>query len=158
MDISAVKDIGAYIHPVHGDINVTGVAAGAGDNTEANGDWHAVPDQAQSLAVLIIWTATLAAAETFTLSANIQDATALAGTGAADFKTANSLAATVVATGPGGGGTVTGVTKIRYEDIRAHRGFMRCQVTGDLSAAGVDTFNYSVIMAYGGTFTLPATV
>lgn len=155
---SVVKDIGAYLYPVHADINVTGLAAGTGDNTEANGDWHAVPDDAQSLAVLVTWTTTLAESETLTLSGNIQDATAIGGTGAADFQAANSLAATVVATGPSGGGTVTGVTKIRYKDIRAHRGFMRSQITGNLSASGIDTFEYAVTCVYGGTRTVPTAV
>lgn len=155
---SVLKDIGAYLHPVHADINVTGTAAGAGDNTEADGNWHAVPDDANGLAVLVVWTTTLGEDETLTLSGNIQDATALAGTGAADFMTARNLAATVVATGGSGGSTETGVTKIRYPDIRAHRGFIRTQILADASAASADTFEYAVVAVYGGTFQIPTTV
>lgn len=150
------KDIGAYVAPEFSSLGVTGLAGGSGDNVESDGAFHAVPDDAQSLGLLIAFTATLDEDETLSLAANAQDATDISGTGVADFQTSNSLAATVVATGGSGGSTETGVTKVRFQDIRAHRGFLRFQTTGDLSRGATDTFEYSVVAVYGGTTTIPS--
>ena len=152
------RDPGAFIYPVHGDIGVTGVAGGAGDGIEADGDWITVPDEAQGAALLIVWSATLGQGQTFSLAAKAQDALDTAGAGAAHFMAASDLPSTVVATGPAGGGTVNGVTKLRYGDIRSHRGVLRSQVTGDLSAGAADTFNYTVLWAFGGVREIPAQV
>lgn len=162
---SVAFDLGSYAEAQHGDANVTGTAGGAGDGVEATGAFVQVPLGASSAVMLINWTATLAADETFSLAANAQDATDAAGTGAADFKATaaagaddagkQTLAETVVATGGAGGTTATGVTKIRFPDPRAHRGFLASQVTGSLSAGGVDTFHYDVVWLFGGAQELP---
>ena len=149
-------DVGAHETPIFSSHAVTGVAAGSGDNVEDDGAFHAPPDNSQSFAVHIQFTTTLDAGETLSLSLNAQDATDIGGTGVADFQTKNSVAPTVVATGGGGGSTETGVFKSRFQDIRAHRGFIRAQTTGDLSRGSLDTFSYSVTLVYGGMDTLPA--
>lgn len=163
---TVLKDIGSYVSPEFSSVGVTGLAGGSGDNVEANGERHEVPDDAQSFALYIIWTATLAENETLSLSANVQDSTDVSGTGEADFHgdgtsgvgQEDSLPPTVVATGGSGGSTETGVTKVRYPDIRAHRGFLRSQTTGDLSRGATDTFEYSTMFGYGGMRTIPALV
>lgn len=167
-DSAVAKDIGFYIHPEHGDSDVSGVAAGAGDNVEATGGWVQVPEGAQSAAMVINWSTVLTATQTFSLSANAQDATSAAGANAADYKALaaegadgagkQTLTPTVVATGGAGGTTVTGTTTIRFPDIRSNRGFLASQVTGDLSAGAADTFNYGVVWIFGGMARLPGNV
>jgi hypothetical protein len=149
-------DIGAHETPVFSSHAVTGLAGGSGDNVEDDGAFHAPPANAQSFAVHVQFTATLDENETLSLALNAQDATDIGGTGAADFQTDNTVVPTVVATGGSGGSTETGVFKARYQDIRAHRGFIRSQTTGDLSRGATDTFSYSVTHVYGGVDTLPA--
>jgi hypothetical protein len=149
-------DIGAHETPVFSAHDITGTAGGSGDNVENNGAFHAPPDGAQSFAVHVQFTATLAENETLSISLNAQDATDDSGTAVADFQTENDVPPTVVATGGSGGSTETGVFKARFQDIRAHRGFIRSQTTGDLSAGATDTFSYSVQHVYGGIETLPA--
>lgn len=151
---TVMKDIGAYITGVFSSQAVTGVGGGAGDGVEDDGAFHAPPDRAQSLTVLVNYTTTLADTETFSLAVNIQDATTIGGAGVADFQIARALATTVQETASGAQ-TLTGVVKVRFQDLRAHRGFIRIQTTGDLSRASLDTFDYSVVAVYGGAETKP---
>lgn len=162
---ATMKDIGTFLHPEHGSSGISAVAAGAGDNVEVNGTFSAVPTGAQSLAIVVIWSATLAENETLALTLNAQDAVDATGTGAADFKATAAdgadgagkytLAAVVVATGGAGGTTAQGATTVRFPDIRSHRGFIRSQVTPNLSAGGVDTAELSVGMIFAGMESLP---
>ena len=149
-------DVGAHETPVFSSHAVTGLAGGSGDNTEEDGAFHAPPANGQSFAVHVQFTATLGQGDTLSVALNAQDATDIGGTGVADFQTTNSVTPTIVATGGAGGSTETGVFKAGYQDIRAHRGFIRSQTTLDLSAANTDTFSYSVTHVYGGVDTLPA--
>jgi len=149
-----MKDIGAYLTGVFSSQDVTGLAGGAGDAVEDDGAFHAPPDRAQSLTVLLNYTTTLADTETFSVALNIQDATSVGGAGVADFQIARALATTVQETASGAQ-TLTGVVKVRFQDLRAHRGFIRIQTTGTLSAGATDTFGYSVVAVYGGAETKP---
>lgn len=149
-------DIGAHETPIFSSHAVTGLAGGSGDNVESNGAFHVPPNSSQSFAVHVQFTTTLDEDETLTVALNAQDATDDSGTGVADFQDDNSVAPTVVATGGSGGSTETGVFKARFQEIRAHRGFLRIQTTGDLSRGATDTFSYSVQLVYGGMDTLPA--
>ncbi len=149
-------DIGAHETPVFSSHAITGLAGGSGDNVENDGAFHAPPAFAQSFAVHVQFTTTLDEDETLSFALNAQDATDISGTGVADFQTENSVLPTVAATGGSGGSTETGVFKSRFQDIRAHRGFIRVQTTGDLSRGATDTFSYSVSLVYGGIVTLPA--
>lgn len=132
--------------------NGAATAGGTGDNVEVNGVWvdrkPADRGPYHSAKVVISFTTTLAAAATLTFAANIQDATDGSGTGAADFGAA--LAATTVATGPGGGGTVTGTVEMDF-DISNAREFLRTQITPNLSAANTDTCSWQAQWIFGGS-------
>jgi hypothetical protein len=119
------------------------VAAGAGDNTEVDGGWGDRTGS-QSCFVDIAYTATLTAAATLSFTANLQDATSSAGAGAADFGTA--LSATVVATGPGGGGTVTGVYRCLETDLAGARAYIQAQITPNLSAGATDLCTWAAVI------------
>lgn len=143
---AAFHDIGACLDARFGIVEQDVTAGGSGDATEFDGAYIDVTDR-KSIKVLVPFSATLAAGETLSIAANLQDATALAGTGVADFGTA--LAATVVATGASGGSTETGVAELDF-DVSQSRGFVRAQVTPDMSAASIDTANLSVLYVTGG--------
>jgi len=131
--------------------------------TEQDGDWVAVPDCAQGAYGLIPFKATLADGEALTLDANFQDAMDGTGTLAADYKALladgsdgagrYSYISHKLAEGPTGGGTVSGVAKVRLPDIRSHRGALRLQVTLVTAAAG--TFTSAPVLGFGGTVTQP---
>lgn len=130
----------------------TATAGGSGDNTEVNGAWldRKSSDRGpyHSAKLVISYTTTLAAAATLTFAANIQDATDGSGTSAADFGSA--LTATTVATGPGGGGTLTGTIEMDF-DISNAREFVRAQITPNLSAANTDTCSFQAQWIFGGS-------
>ncbi|EHJ49501.1 hypothetical protein DFW101_3505 [Solidesulfovibrio carbinoliphilus subsp. oakridgensis] len=128
-------------------------AGGTGDATEVDGAY--IDRQGfSSLKVIIAYTATLAATKTLTVAANLQDATSTAGAGVADFGAA--LATAVVATGPTGGGTVTGVVELDFDVSGADR-YVRVQYTPDLTATGTDTATLSAVYVLGGAQVQPVT-
>jgi hypothetical protein len=143
-----MNDSGAYIAGRYGATG-TLTAAGAGDNTEVNGEWI---DRRgfHSLTVFLGYTTALTATKTLSLAANIQDATDSSGTGAADFGT--PYPATVQATGAG---TVKGVRKLTF-DLRMAASHVRVQFTPDLSHSGTDTATVWAIYVLGGAESLPA--
>ncbi len=117
--------------------SVSAVAGGSGDATEVSSAWFERTDM-ESLVFFIYYKATLAQDETLTLTANVQTASDSSGTGAADF--GDALASAVVATGPSGGGTVEGVSRIDVNLQKSTAGaYVRGQFTPDLSAANTDT-------------------
>lgn len=150
---ASMQNMGALIGARHAAVNITATAGGSGDATETNGAW--IDRQGfQSVKVVVVWSTTLAAAATLSIAANLQDASAINGTGAADF--GDALAATVVATGPGGGGTVTGVTELDFDVSGADR-YIRIQFTPDLSASGTDTARLAAVYIVGGSADQPVT-
>ena len=124
---------------------VSATAGGAGDNTKADGLWL---DRSRygSAKLVIHYRATLAAAATLSLQANLRDAVDGAGAGANAFGAA--MASKVVATGPGGGGTVRGVVELDY-DLNGARQFVQAQFTPDLSAANTDTCQIEAVWVFG---------
>lgn len=131
----------------------TATAGGTGDATEK--DCAYIDRQGfASLKVIIGYTATLAADKTLSIAANLQDATSLAGAGVADF--GDAMASAVVATGPTGGGTVTGVVELDF-DISGADQYVRLQYTPDLSATGTDTATLSAVYVLGGAQVQPVT-
>lgn len=144
-------DIGAYIASRFG-AKAEAVAAGAGDNTEVNGPYFA-HEGFLSAKLIIAYECVLQAAATLSLAHNLQDATTIAGAGVADFGAVTAL--TVRATGDTGGSTERGVVEVDY-DLTTARGFLRVQVTPDLSAGGTDTADVIAIVVLGGADTLPA--
>lgn len=155
---SFARDIGSYITTRFAD-QIDAVAAGAGDATESDGEWvnRRETDPAnlnvESAKLVIAWEAVLGATETLSLAANIQDATASDGTGAADY--GDALANAVVATGGAGGSTERGVTELDV-NLEGANQFIRSQITPDLSAANTDTARIQAIWVFPGGESYPA--
>lgn len=128
-------------------------AGGTGDATEVSGAY--IDRQGfSSLKVVIPYSAVLAATKTLSIAANLQDATSLAGAGVADYGSA--MASAVVATGPTGGGTETGVVELDF-DLAGANQFVRVQFTPDLSATGTDTASLAAVYILGGAQVQPVT-
>ncbi len=110
-----------------------------------------------SCALVLGWQATLGAADTLTLAANLQDDTELAfGDTPADIGSAteDQLVAVVVATGGSGGTIENGATKLNV-DLSSERRFIRAQVTATLSAGATDTVALGGVFVFGGGYELP---
>ncbi|GEL75203.1 hypothetical protein [Myxococcus virescens] len=138
-------DSGSYIAPKFSSISVL-TAGGAGDNVAVVG---ASIDRMGfgSSAVAVTYSATLAAAAT--LSITVQREQSDDGT---TWEAATTvLPAQVVATGPGGGGTVRGEVKLRESYETAAR-FVRYSVTPNLSASATDTASVACTVVLGGAF------
>lgn len=98
--------------------------------------------------------ATLAAAETLTLKAKVQTCAASNfGSGVVDLEP--EVVVGVVATGPGGGGTVNWTAKIKVKNFEGHLQYLRAAVFLDLSAGSVDTVAASAIFVLGGATNMP---
>ena len=147
-----MHNIGAYIKAVIASVVTAVTAAGSGDNTEVDGVWIDRMGY-NSLSVLIHYQATLAAAKTIAIAANLQDASDSSGTGAADY--GDAYAKTVQATGSGGGSTEKGVLKLDF-DLKTADRYVRVQFTPDLSASGTDTASLVASIVLGGADSLPA--
>lgn len=140
------------------------ITAGAGnDNVAVTGpytDLTALAQRPRAVALLVAWKAVLAAAATLSLTMKFRDATDTTGTAVADYvgpahtQQTAKLAVTVVATGPGGGGTVRGVTKIACE-LQPARACLAATVTADLSAANTDTVAIAGTFVFAGYDELP---
>ena len=150
MNTALSRNIGGFIKSVaSGAVDV--VAAGAGDASEDSGAW--IDRQGYLSGKLVIsYEAVLAATETLSIAANIQDATDSSGTGAADFGTA--FANAVVATGQAGGSTERGTVEIDV-DLNLANQYLRSQVTPDLSASATDTAIITATFILGGAQELP---
>lgn len=142
--------------PIHDSEVIT--AAAGNDGVEVDGNWvdrkgangSEVPLSGK---LIITWTAVLQDTETLTIAANLQDATDVSGTGAADY--GNAFASAIVQTATADA-TYRGVVEIDV-DLSAARGFIRDQVTADLSAAGTDTVAISAVFVLSGENRAPAT-
>lgn len=128
-------------------------AAGTGDATEVNGAY--IDRQGfSSLKVVIAYSATLAATQTLSVAANLQDATSSGGAGVADY--GDAMASAVVATGDTGGSTEFGVVELDF-DVSGADQYVRVQYTPDLSASGTDTASLSAVYILGGAQVQPVT-
>jgi len=152
MSFGQMRDIGAWLKCYTAMLPAV-ITAGAGnDGVEVDGTWFPVGSDHTSAMLIISWVAALADTETLSLTANIQDATAQAGTGAADF--GEELAITVVATSDGGT-TEYGTTVLQLPEFNGNRGFVRAQITATLSATGTDTVSLGAVLVCGGMADLP---
>ena len=143
---ASMANAAALIAARFGAAGIDVTAGGSGDATEVSGAW--VDRRGfSSVKAVITYTTTLAAAATLTFAANLQDASDGSGTGAADF--GDALAATTFATGPGGGGTVTGVVELDFSLYAADR-FVRLQATPNLSAANTDVCEFGITYILAG--------
>jgi len=121
-------------------------AGGTGDATEVDCDY--VDTQGLgSLKAVVVYTATLAAAATLSITANFQEDADGNGVGT-DYGAA--LAATVVATGPEGGGTVKGTVELDLRTVAGADRYLRLQFTPNLSAADTDVAELAAIYVLGG--------
>jgi hypothetical protein len=152
MNVSMMRDIGAYILAVFADFVPNIVAAAGGDNTESSGVYIDRQDY-NSAKVVITYEAVLGEDETLSVAANVQDASDSSGTGVADY--GDALANAVVATGGSGGSTEQG-TVVLDVNLDEAKQFIRTQFTPDLSAANTDTAEISVTVILGGAVEIPA--
>lgn len=138
--ISEERNIGALVETVFALTNTDVTAAGAGDGVEVTSNWV---DRSRRLSCVlsIQFSAVLAEGETLSIAANMQDATDIAGAGAADYEPSIgdfAFANAVVATGGSGGSTEEGTVEIDVS-LGSARQFIAGQVTPDLSAGATDT-------------------
>jgi len=150
---TAIRSIGDEIAVRRSAANTAVTAGGGGDNTAVTG---VIIDRAelgypQSAVLAIPFTATLAAAATLSLAYTVQEGNAANLSDAATLATAT---AAVVATGPVGGGTVTGTFEVNLSLAGAGR-YVRANFTPDLSAANTDTAGLSAVLVFGGSNRLP---
>lgn len=149
-----IRSIGDLIAVRRAAANTAATAGGSGDNTEVAG---VILDRAalgfpQSAVVAIPFTATLAAGATLTIAWDIDEGN---NSGLSDAEVLTSAAAAVVATGPAGGGTVTGTFEANVSLAGAGR-YVRLNFTPNLSAANTDTAALSAVIVFGGADRLPA--
>lgn len=148
-----IRDIGALIKVDRAAANTAVTAGGAGDNTLVTG---VIIDRAaigwpESGVFAIPFTATLAAAATLSIGFTVQEGQAANLSDAATLLTATPA---VAATGPVGGGTVTGTFEVS-SNLRGAGRYVRCNFTPDLSAGATDTAALSAVLVTGGANRLP---
>lgn len=137
-DIVLQRDVGSLGSLKRLSAAATAVAAGTGDAATTTG---ATIDRAsfsagslpKSLAAAIVYDATLASGKTLSIGYAAQDSAD--GTNWSDYQTATYA---VVATGPSGGGAVSGETEISVNLTSARR-YIRLNFAPDLNATGTDT-------------------
>ncbi len=162
------RDIGNYIGGACA-LDPAVITAGAGNNgVQVTGPYVDItkiataPKLPRAVALLLAWKAVLSATYTLSLAAKFLDATDGSGTGAANYvgeantQQVASLATTVVAIGPTGGGTVRGATKIAC-DLVPCRGFIAAAVTATLSNIATDTVAIAGTFIFAGFDELPPT-
>jgi len=150
---SQIRNIGALISVARAAANTAVTAGGSGDNTAVTG---VIIDRAehifpQSAVLAIPYTATLAAGATLSIAVTVQEGNAA---NLSDAETLFTAASAVVATGPSGGGTVTGTLEVDLSIAGAGR-YVRANFTPDLSASGTDTAALSAVLVFGGAERLP---
>lgn len=171
--ISTAQDFGNTLTTGLGAFAEDVVAAGAGDNTEVEGDYFdilgnntaaagtvgVVPNvRFESCALVIAFRTTLSATETLTLKNVRLQMASPDSSGDPDAATlvtvdlAQETASKVIATGPAGGGTVTGTVQFNFF-IGGALQFVRAQWTPDLSAGATDVADLQGVMIYGGSAT-----
>ena len=148
-----LRNIGALISVLRASANVAATAGGSGDDTQVVG---AIIDRAehgmpQSGVLAIPFSATLAEGETLSVLTEIESGNE---DDLGDAETLTTTAAAVVATGPSGGGTVTGTVQVDVALMGAAR-YVRAKFAPDLSASGTDTAALSSVLVLGGADRLP---
>ena len=147
------KDIGSLIKVMRAAANTDVTAGGSGDNTLVTG---AIIDRVAmrnplSAVLGIPYTATLAEGETLSVGYSLESGNESDLSDATVLKTDASA---VIATGPTGGGTVTGTFEVDL-NISAAGQYVRAKFTPDLSAADTDTAALSGVLVFGGTDRVP---
>ncbi len=147
----SMTNIGAYISARLGTPPFLATAGGTGDNTATFGVGI---DRTgfQSCVLVGIVDATLAAAETVTLTSIVEDAVAVGGPWAAYVPPEGAATATVVVAD---GATETGIAEVDI-DLHAARQFIRQSLTVVHSAGATDTSRQGGTIVLGGAVELPA--
>lgn len=151
---TGIRSIGDEISVRRAGARAGVTAGGAGDNTAVTG---VIIDRAalgwpHSCVLAIPFTTTLAANETLSIAHTLQDGNAADLSDAGTFVSAT---AAVVATGPAGGGTVTGQFERNVRLTGAKR-YVRFNWTPDLSRGNTDTADVgSAVIVFGGAERLP---
>lgn len=143
---------GAYSRtaPVTG--NHTATAGGSGDNTQVDGAWISrfidEPHMGlwQSAKLVLPFTAVLNFAESFTFLVQFQDADAISGAGAANYRDPVTW---TPATGDSGGSTEIDTAELDV-DFEGAREFVRARITPNLSRANTDTLAWSAMYVIFG--------
>jgi len=130
-------------------------AGGTGDATTVTGvtvDRFSIGNGSMPLSANmgVAYEAVLASGATLSIGYAVQDSAD--GTTFADYQTATYA---VVATGPSGGGTKTGVFDIGSVNLSSARRYVRLNYIPDLSAANTDTANSRAIGFAAGYDRLP---
>lgn len=136
-------------------LHSTAVAAGSGDATSVTGttidrEGFSTGSISKSAEFGVLFSATLASGATLSLGYAIQDSADSSSW--SDIQTATYA---VVATGPSGGGVVSGCFDIAADLSNARR-YVRINYNPDLSAAGTDTAYADAVGFFAGLDHLPA--
>jgi len=149
-------DVGAGLQPHFANAEVSVTAGGAGDGTEVDAgsiDLASLANRFNSVDLMVVGQATLAATETLSIAGNWQDSP----DDAAWTDTGDALAATVVATGATGGSTdLPFAVKLGSLDLNTAQAFVRAQVTPTASAGSTDTATVQLVYVLGGAKETPA--
>lgn len=148
-----LRSIGDKIAVRRASANTAVTAGGGGDNTEVTG---VIIDRAalgwpESAVLAIPFTTTLAASETLSIAYTVASSQA---DNLSNPTTVRTAALAAVATGPGGGGTVTGTFEVDL-NLRGAGRYVRANWTPDLSRANTDTAALSAVLVFGGSNRLP---
>jgi hypothetical protein len=148
-----LRNIGSLITVARAGANAGFTAGAAGDNTEVVG---VIIDRAaigwpESAVFAVPYTATLAATERLEIGALIASGN---NSGLSDAATLLTVAKGTVATGPAGGGTVTGTFEVSVS-LRGAGRYVRANYTPDLSRANTDTAALSAVLVFAGANRLP---
>jgi hypothetical protein len=148
-----IRSIGDLIKVDRAAANTAVTAGGSGDDTEVTGVTldRLSMNSPQSAVLAIPFTATLAEGETLSLAYEVEEGQA---SNLSDAATLQSAATAVVATGPSGGGTVTGTFEVNVPLMGAGQ-YVRAKFTPNLSAANTDTAALSAVLVFGGAERLP---
>lgn len=151
MSLIGSRDINSEIAVRRAAANTAVTAGGSGDNTAVTGVIidRASLGWAESLVVAILFTTTLASAQTLSVGWTLQHGE---DSGLSDAATLASAGAAVVATGAG---TVAGQLEAGVS-LRGARRYVRLNFTPDLSAGSTDTAALSAALVFGGANRLPA--
>lgn len=148
-----IRAIGDLVAVRRASANAAATAGGTGDATETVG---VIIDRAaigwpQSCVVAIPFSATLGAAATLSIAWDVDTGE---NSALSDADVLESADAAVVATGPSGGGTVTGELTANVSLAGAGR-YLRLNFTPNLSAANTDVAALSSVIVFGGSDRLP---
>ncbi len=163
MDLWQLKNITELETPAALSDSLSWTAGGTGDDTILTGfaidraRFSLDASLAISVDVIVAYDATLAAGKTLSLTFDLQ--TSIDGQNWTDYAI---QPATVVATGPTGGGRVVGVSRLTRQDsniasgysvgvdLSGARRYVRLLLTPDLSNTGTDTAVISTVGVFGG--------